>query len=647
MPRIIHGNSKQQQRVEVSAGAFDYEYPEGLDLKPGSELHQRIIDEVIERANESHDVISRRFDSWNSIDQTLNAYMPTDMEEELVKSQDSRKPISIVFPYTYAIHETLLTYCLSSLVQDPVFQYSGVGPEDTVGAILLEKKIQLDCLKSKVELALHTFFSDSLRYGVGVATPSWAERYGTRYSKRSRGMLSSLGRFVGRSDMRIEEENALLYEGNKLENIDPYLMLPDPGVSIHRIQDGDFFGWIDQTTLIRLLDVEAQDEDYFNCQFLRKFDGHCTSVIAGDNRDFSTTNKRELDSTVKDRVDVIYMYINLIPSEWDLGDSEYPEKWLFAVAADQIVIQAKPLGLTHGMYPVVAAAPDFDGYSVAPMSRLENLHGLQTTIDWLFNSHIANVRKAINDMLIVDPYLINMNDLKSPEPGKLVRTRRPAWGKGVKDGVHQLAITDITQQNIGDTSWIVNWMNHVSGVDESMMGSLRQGGPERLTGQEFSGTRQSALSRLSRMARVISIQAMQDVAYFFAAHTQQLMTQETYVKATGRWEDELKAEYGLNDRVKVSPHDLDIDFDIITRDGSVAGTQNVQAWIQLYQMMLENPATAQQFDTVRVFKHIARELGAKNVNDFVKKQDVQSQVMPDEQVQSEVQKGNLKPVGEA
>ena len=148
MPRIVHGNPLQFH-TDVDTEAFDYEYPRDLDLKPGSELHQRIIDEVLERAVESHSVISERFDSWNSIDQTLNAYMPTDEEEEAVKDKDKRKPISIVFPYTYAIHETLLTYCMASLVQDPIFQYSGVGPEDTIGAILLEKKIQLDCIKNR------------------------------------------------------------------------------------------------------------------------------------------------------------------------------------------------------------------------------------------------------------------------------------------------------------------------------------------------------------------------------------------------------------------------------------------------------------------------------------------------------------------
>ena len=56
---------------------------------------------------------------------------------------------------------------------------------------------------------------------------------------------------------------------------------------------------------------------------------------------------------------------------------------------------------------------------------------------------------------------------------------------------------------------------------------------------------------------------------------------------------------------------------------------------------------AQQFDMVRIFKHIARNLGAKDVNEFVMKGGVmQPTQMPDEQVLQQAQAGNLMPVSE-
>jgi len=41
MPYIIHGNtSPREVPADVTAAELDYAYPEGLDLKPGSELHE-------------------------------------------------------------------------------------------------------------------------------------------------------------------------------------------------------------------------------------------------------------------------------------------------------------------------------------------------------------------------------------------------------------------------------------------------------------------------------------------------------------------------------------------------------------------------------------------------------------------------------
>jgi len=215
------------------------------------------------------------------------------------------------------------------------------------------------------------------------------------------------------------------------------------------------------------------------------------------------------------------MYVTIIPKDWKLSNVEVPEKWYFELASDDIIIAANRADHDHGMYPVSVASPEYDGYSITPVSRLEMLSGLQGVLDFEFNSHIANVKKAINDMLIVDPYLVNINDLKDPRPGALIRLRRPAWGRGVDKVVQQLMVQDITRANIADASYITSMMDRTSGADQSMQGSLRQGGPERLTSAEFKGTRGSSISRLQHISMIIGMQFMQDIGTMFAVHTQQ------------------------------------------------------------------------------------------------------------------------------
>lgn len=641
MPVVVQGSVETRVDDTIIRKDFDYDYPYGLDLRPTSETHQKLRNEIIRRATLSHNLITRRVPSWNKIDETMTGYVDLTDDEESVLEDNKYKPVSIVFPYTYVIIETILTYLTQVFLQETIFHYSGEDSSDIPGGILLTKVIKKQCDNFKVALSLYTFLRDSLVYGIAAGSPIWSSITGTQIRAKS-----TFGTFFGKGKTR-EVSEEVIFEGNRFENIDPYLFLPDPSTPIHKVQESEFVGWVDRTHRLALLREEKlSDGNIFNCKYLKALQRKQSSIFAADqtsrNKKTGISDYSSFDTMVQNPVDVIYMYVDLVPSEWKIGDSDYPEKWLFGLAGDDIIIRAQKLGLAHNMYPVVTTAPEFDGHSVIPLARTEILNGMQTVLDWLFNSHIANVRKAINDTIIVDPYLVNVSDLRDPKAGKIVRLRRPAWGRGVKDAVQQLAITDITRSNIADSSVIINWMQKIGAADESMMGALRQGGPERLTGAEFSGTRAGSVSRLEKIAQVISLQAMKDLAYMMASHTQQLMSQETFINITGDYQKELVDIYGNGaSRLKVSPYDLMIAYDVVANDGTVPGNGDVKTWVRLYDTMIKNPNVAQNFDMVRIFEYIAQELGAKSVSRF----RIQPKIMPDEEVMKMQQAGNVVPVG--
>jgi len=648
MPYIVVGEPSGW-RDEVYKKDFGYKYPMRLDLRPDSKLHKKLRSRIWERAQASRSEISKRFPSWRQIDKTLTTYMPLKEKEEELRSKDPSKPVSIVFPYSYSMLEALLTYLSSAFFQDPMFQYEGVEDDDTIGAMLMELVIRLHCIKNKVPLAVHTVLRDSLGYGVGIGIPEWRRQYGKKLIKSTTATESELGIDIQNTN---RFENALLFEGNALSSIDPYMWLPDPSVSSDNIQKGEFLGWIDRDSYVNLLSKEGQpDSGLFNVKYL-KSKGNKRSTLALDESERQTRHggstdlQRTMSGTLLP-VDIIHMYITLIPKEWKLGSGETPEKWYFELAGDDVIIACEKADHNHGQYPMAVASPEYDGYSITPIGRIEVLYGLQHTLDFLFNSHVTNVRKAINDMLIVDPYLVNINDLKDPKPGKLIRLRRPAWGRGVTNVVQQLQVNDITRANIGDSTYITQWMDRISGADQSMSGSLRQSGPERLTGAEFSGTRSSAVSRLQRLAMIIGIQFMQDIGTQFAVHTQQYMTQEAYVNVAGRYAEQLMKNFtNGKTRGKVSPSDLAINYDLIVRDGSIPGGNFNSSWIELFKTIGTTPELTQQFDVVRIFTYIAQQMGAKNVEDFRRNVGrIQAQTMPDEQVMQQVQAGNLVPTG--
>jgi len=650
MPYIVTGES-DTTKVDYTRKEYDYDYPYELDLKPDSKFHTNLRNKIWTRARESRNEMSKRFPAWREVDRKMTIYIPLKDKEQALQKKDTSKPVSIVFPYSYSMLEALLTYLTMAFFQDPMFQYEGVEDDDTIGAMLMELVIRLHCIKNKVPLAVHTSLRDSLCYGIGPAIPGWKQIYGKKAIKSS---------IVTRSDIGEQTENtvnyieSLLFEGNDLSNIDPYMFLPDPSVSSNNTQDGEFVGWVDRDNLMNMLSEENQpNSGMFNVRYLHAKKDKKSS-LANDQSERETklggaTDVRRGLTGSTSPVDNINMYVNLIPKEWELGDSEYPEKWFFTLSADDVITRCEKATHNHGMYPVAVASPEFDGYSATPIGRMEVLYGLQHTLDFLFNSHVSNVRKAINDMLVVDPYLVNINDLKDPEPGKLIRLRRPAWGRGVDKVVQQLGVNDITRNNIADSAYITSWMDRISGADTSMQGALRQSGPERLTRGEFQGTRSSAMSRLQRIAMLIGMQFMQDIGTQYAVHTQQYLSEEQFVRITGRYREQLAKNFGkTSGSIPVSPYDLAVGVDFIPRDGSIPGGNFSEVWVEMFKIIGTTPELMQQFDVTRIFMYIAQQLGAKNVEDFRRNiNQVQGQTMPDEQVEQQAQAGNLVPIGAA
>ena len=621
---------------------FGYKYPKKLDLRPQSELHGKIIAQVRRRAQDSFESIQPRYESWQRIDKVLSTFVSKQEIRNAKTMGDQTMPI--IIPTSFATLETLLTYMTAAFLQDPYYKYKGTGPEDSMGAELLQHVINVQAHKMKHGLNLHTLWRDAFSYGFGAISVSWHKHMGYRRRKAKKSRLSFTGLFDTQSTA-ISKVWTTLYEGNRLNNIDPYFYLPDPSVAVQDVQRGEYVGWVDRISLTDLLSMEEEPGSlFFNAKYVKGIDGrtslyrhaYTTNQSYGtDNTNLPRHSRRDFNRRDISRpVDLTYMYINLIPKDWGLGKEEYPRKWMFTVAGDAIVIAAQPLNLDHNMYPVVVAAPDYDGYSVAPISRMEIGYGTQHIIDWMFSSHIANVRKIINDTLIVDPFLLNMNDFKTGQPGGIIRTRRANWGKGTSNLIEQLKVTDVTRGHMADAAILTDIHNKSTGATDIISGVMRSGG-ERRSATEARGASQAALSKLEKAARIMSMQYHGDLAYMNAAHTQQLMSEDVFVEIIGELSEELLKERGMetaNGNVRVAPMDMILDYDVIPNDGTIPGKEPPDVWVELFRIIHDSPIVGQQFDIPKVFAHVARQLGAKNIQEFIKKGgNVQAQVVPDDQ----------------
>ena len=649
MPSRLQGQSfdkTEMGRDELQQANHPYDYPRDMDLKPLSGFHQQLLERILRRARDSREVIQRRFDSWGKIDETLQSFIPASEKEQEVKDADSRKPVSIVIPISYANMKTLLTFWNAAfLSQPPVFKYRAVDPADTVKALLLEAVVQFQQERAKMALALNTQWRDGFSYGMGIIAPVWETKHWKRTSTVRETFTSRQTGLPLEGPGFERRKHAVRYEGNRLDSINPYMYLPDPNVPIDQVQRGEYVGWLYRTNRFELLNQEIDGTGWFNAKYLSAIDGRSSlsrDLEGKDTSDNFSSVYKQAGGPVRrsdNLSDVIYMYVNLIPQEWKLGPEATPQKWFFAVAGDQVILKAQPLGLDHNMFPVVVNAPDFDGYSVAPVSMLETIYGMQEIVDFLMNSHIANVRKAVNDMIVYDPLMINTKDIKSPTPGKLIRSRRAGFGRDLRGSIFQLPVTDVTANHIPNLSYVSGVMRQIVGATDTLQGMAQQRG-ERVSAREAGAIIGSSVSRVQQGARITAIMAMQDLGYMLASHTQQMMSIDQYVQIVGRTEDELRDEFGLTSDVMVSPFDISVNFDVQPLDPTIPGAESVQTWLTVLQIMGQSEQLLAQYDVNRILQHIARLEGAHNLSDFRLK------VQPTEQVMADVQAGNLVPAGE-
>lgn len=652
MPRTVTGNDTRGSGNPTTSFRglnFDYDYPRDLDLEPGSDLHDELLTRIKRRAQESHSAMSKKHEDWREIDRSLKGYVRTEIDRGrggTSQDEDNKMP-QIVLPHSYANLETILTFMTTAFLQDPIFRYNAQGPEDAHKAFLLERVIAHQAKKKQFGLNLHTMWRDGFAYGIGVVAPKWTEEFGTKTEIREDGVLNRTADVLNITNKRrVQSPRTKLYEGHELENIDPYRFLPDPSNPIHEVQKAQFVGWISRTNEMNVLTREESQEGFFNGKYVREGVADPRSqFILGEEHASRRRNVNEETMSTNDPVDEIWMYVDLIPSEWGLGSEDRPQKWQFAVAGEQVITAARPLNLHHNRFPVVVVAPDYDGHTVTPPSRMGMIQDMQQVIDFLYSSHLLNIRKAINDMFIVDPKLVNIHDVSDPEPGKLIRMRRMAWGQGrIDEGIKQLEVADVTNQHIEEGNFLLNVMEQSTGATDIAKGITQDRGP-RVSATAAQGARQSVLSRMQKAARIIGMQGHQPLGELLALQTQQLMDEEQWVQVIGeagqRNRERLSKEV-QGGKVSVRPEDIVIPFDVQATDPSVPGSEDVKVWTDLFQTIAQSPQLVQRFDTVKLLKHIAQQMGAKNIDDFIQASEP-PQVMADEEVEQQAQSGNLRP----
>jgi hypothetical protein len=615
----------------------------------GSKKHQKIRDAIRARVKLSEASLGKKEGDYDKDEEIYQIYMPeTDADLVRKSSRDAGKPkyTTLTIPYSYATLLTAHTYWVSVfLSRSPIMQYMARHGESKTNVQAIEALIDYQVNVGQNLAPLYIWLLDPGQYGLGALGCYWDEEI-TTVAQIVEEPASYLGiPLLGKTVKKMERKRIKGYAGNKLYNIRIHDLLVDPRVSILNFQEGEFcgrkfdMGW-------NQVQKRRASGHYQNIDALervvksgapRGVDGQ-RSLGSGKidlpiemNNDSATLNT--MDLLAPDRVSGVEMCVELIPRDWELGDSGDPEKWVFTLANDEVIIEAQPYDYWHGKFPFQILQYEIEGYGINKRSMLEIIQPLQDTMDWLVNTHFFNVRQVLNGQAIYDPSRLVGKDFKTTEPGRLIRMQPSAYGQDVRSMYHQIQTVDVTQNHMRDTQLVQEMIQRVTGVTDNLMGMVNPGG--RKTATEVRTSSSAGANRMKTQAEYFSATGFSPLAQMMLQNTQQRYDLDKQFRIAG---DLMSGQEGM---LKVTPEMISGFYDFIPVDGTMPIDRfaQVSMWSNLMAQMRNYPQIMQQYNVGGIFGWIAKLGGLKNIDQF------KINITPDGQIPGQVQGGNLVPIG--
>lgn len=593
--------------------------------------HKIVLNKLLDRQKFSLKRMEEFYPRFRANEKQYQAYVAVD-EAEKIKKEDNLKIFSVKVPYSMALLSVWVTYATTVFLgREPVIQVAATANGTRTNEMAVEAVLNYQVTNNGCRPHLYGWFQDTAMYGFGTLAVWWEEEK-ARATKHEEVEQTIFGIKTGKKKKQVITEEMLLYAGNRYQTISPYCIVPDPRVPLVDYQKGEFFGVL---TYPGWHELSARSDIYSNLEVAKN-----TKFSDEGDRDkqhshFTTADRSTENGTIPDSIDnkkVLRISINLVPKEWGLGDSSRVEKWLFEIVNDAVIIYAEPLGEMHSMHPFVVQTYEIDTHSRIPRGLLDVLRDSSAVLNWLFDTHIYNVRKALNNMFVVDPQRINVDDITKGDAGRLIRIRPAFQGQGVNNAIQQLQVQDVTQTHLADMRLMLDLMQKLVGINDNLLGQLHQG---RKTASEIRTASSAGANRLQTQCRWMSAVGWEKFTRMMVSNTQQYMTSEQKIRIAGGMMHEQD--------LMVRPEDIVGFYTYIPVDGTLPIDRFAlaQVWQSFLKEAMANPQFAQKYDIVRIMAYMANLGGINNLKSF------ELDPMPSEQINAGVSAGNLIPVQEA
>ena len=597
------------------------------------EQERKLVDYVKNAIEISHSRIQRRYDHWREADRAHDVYVPPDATEFREKA---------VIADTRAIADTVLTYMMAALAgRNPMFQLEGLNRQSRSSSLILERVLHQHMRRTAGEARLAQLLLDSIRYGFAPTKVVW---------------------------------NAQTNQNN-IVNFDPRRCFPDP-----RVTWGDW----DQMQFIVFSDFASYNSLVRTGLYpkLKKYPGLRTNTNAAKNGWAAHRWQAEEGRGLSiDPASPNAMYgENNGSSFFRIGDSRVvDEAWLclsgyeinvpsidhiflLVTIIDESVVIRCQLNPYGRQFPVVIGSLYHDVHKTYGQSLYDLILPLHDIATWLLRSRIDNVQAALNNLIFADPTQVSIPDLIDRNPWGIVRTM-PGTKPG--DGVFIANPPDVTRGHWNDILALNEIKQRVSAASDAQQGVPT---PDVRTATEIARLTQLGSQRLGVLSRITSATTIRPAVRMMVQNIQDALVYQDSVRI-----DERDMTSQLSPLVKDGYIDFDaardlqgpIDYLIIDGTIPIEPTRNAETWINILQLAAQTGLNM-EFDSRQFAEEAIRAMGITDIDRFrIPKQRLEQEglspsqqitlmekmrgasVMPNEDVQREVERGNLVPMQQA
>lgn len=591
-----------------------------LKIAKDSPLAKRLVSMLSSRIKFAERSHTNREEKWRKAEEVVLAYLPeqeADAQRRVARENEGKpKYTTLQLPYTYALLMSAHTYISSVFfARAPIHQFSGRHGEGEQATQAVEALVSYQVEVGEMIAPYYLWIYDALKYGVGIVGEYWCKD-----TLHVGQIIENEDAVSGKVQKLQVVQEVVAYEGCKSYNVSPYDFMHDPRVPIGRFQDGEFcickrkLSW---TQIVR----RVTQGYYMSLDDLKEYRGApppqqgSGQLERPEDRDYISEGESDQHPASMWFYEV---YVDLIPSEWGVGDTNFPMKWVFTLTYDQsLVVGAQPLGLVHGRFPFSILETEVEGYGLFSRGVPDIMDPLQNTMDWLLNTHFYNVRAALNNQFILDPSKLVVEDAEDGGPGFRYRLRPEAFGTDISKIFMQVPVTDVTKGHMQDLQQMIGMGERVFGVSDQIMGAVT--GTTRRTATEVRTATGFGVNRMKTISEFMSAVGISSHAQRLVQTSQQFYTGEKKFRIVGDLAQSAGPAF-----MDITPDSIAGFFNFVPVDGTLPVDRMAQAnlWKELLANIRNYPQIAMSYDLTRIFAWVAQIAGLKNINQF------RIQVMP-------------------